>query len=193
MQDLIRGLRANKKDESKFISQAIAEIRQEVKSKDMELKAAAVLKLTYLDMMGYDMSWASFHVVEVMSSPRLHLKSVGYLAATQSFQQDTDVLMLTTNLLKKDLGSKPEDIAVTLNGLSHIVTPDLARDISHDLIAMLNHSRAVVRKRAVIALYKVFVKYPEVIPYGITRLKEKLNDADAGTWPNCVTIDQKLT
>lgn len=54
-----------------------------------------------LDMLGYDMSWASFHVVEVMSSPRFHLKSVGYLAAVQSFEQDTDVLMLTTNLLKK--------------------------------------------------------------------------------------------
>ena len=54
-----------------------------------------------LDMLGYDMSWASFHVVEVMSSPRVHLKSVGYLAAVQSFEQDTDVLMLTTNLLKK--------------------------------------------------------------------------------------------
>lgn len=52
-------------------------------------------------MLGYDMSWASFHVVEVMSSPRYHLKSMGYLAATQSFEQDTDVLMLTTNLLKK--------------------------------------------------------------------------------------------
>lgn len=47
------------------------------------------------------MGWASFHVVEVMSSPRFHLKSMGYLAATQSFEQDTDVLMLTTNLLKK--------------------------------------------------------------------------------------------
>jgi len=52
-------------------------------------------------MLGYDMSWASFHVVEVMSSPKVHLKSVGYLAAAQSFEQDTDVLMLTTNLLKK--------------------------------------------------------------------------------------------
>lgn len=51
--------------------------------------------------MGYDMTWASFHVVEVMSSSRIHLKSVGYLAATQSFNEDTDVLMLTTNLLKK--------------------------------------------------------------------------------------------
>ena len=52
-------------------------------------------------MLGYDMSWASFHVVEVMSAPRIHLKTIGYLSAAQSFQQDTDVLMLTTNLLKK--------------------------------------------------------------------------------------------
>ena len=52
-------------------------------------------------MLGYDMQWASFYVVEVMSSPKLHIKSLGYLAAAQSFHQDTDVLMLTTNLLKK--------------------------------------------------------------------------------------------
>lgn len=120
LQDLIRGLRANKNDETKFIAQANEEIRREIKSKDMELKAGAVMKLTYvrvpvpahpstassshppqLDMLGYDMSWASFHVVEVMSSPKIHLKTVGYLAAAQSFNQDTDVLMLTTNLLKK--------------------------------------------------------------------------------------------
>jgi AP-3 complex subunit delta-1 len=52
-------------------------------------------------MMGYDMNWASFNVVEVMSSPRVHLKSIGYLAATQSFTPETDVLMLVTNLIKK--------------------------------------------------------------------------------------------
>ena len=52
-------------------------------------------------MLGYDMSWASFHIVEVMSSSKIHLKAVGYLAAAQSFDEDTDVLMLTTNLLKK--------------------------------------------------------------------------------------------
>lgn len=48
LQDLIRGLRANKKDEAKFIAQAVDEIRKEVRSKDMDLKAAAVLKLTYV-------------------------------------------------------------------------------------------------------------------------------------------------
>jgi hypothetical protein len=48
LQDLIRGLRANKKDESKFIAKAVDEIRNEIKSDDMELKAGAVLKLTYV-------------------------------------------------------------------------------------------------------------------------------------------------
>jgi len=52
------------------------------------------------------MSWASFHIVEVMSSPKIHLKSVGYLGAIQSFNEDTDVLMLTTNLLKKVIPSQ---------------------------------------------------------------------------------------
>ncbi|KAJ7292982.1 adaptin N terminal region-domain-containing protein [Mycena rebaudengoi] len=188
LQDLIRGLRANKKDESKFIAKAVDEIRKEIKSEDMELKAGAVLKLTYLDMLGYDMSWASFHIVEVMSSSRFHLKSVGYLAAVQSFDQETDVLMLTTNLLKKDLTSTPADIAVTLNGISHIITPDLARDLSPELITMLTHSRAHVRKRAILALYKVIVKYPEILPQALMRLKEKLDDPDPGVVGSTVNV-----
>ncbi|KAI9060492.1 Adaptor protein complex AP-3 delta subunit [Trametes sanguinea] len=188
LQDLIRGLRANKKDESKFIAQAVDEIRHEIKSKDMEIKAAAVLKLTYLHMLGYDMSWASFHVVEVMSAPRIHLKTIGYLAAAQSFQQDTDVLMLTTNLLKKDLGSKPEDVSVALNGLSHIVTPELARDLAPELIAMLNHSRPHIRKRAILALYKAIIKYPEILPQCMSRLKDKLDDPDDGVVAATVNV-----
>lgn len=59
------------------------------------------MKLIYLEMFGYDMSWASFHVLEVMSSPKYLQKRVGYLGAVQSFRPDTEVLMLATNMLKK--------------------------------------------------------------------------------------------
>lgn len=48
LQDLIRGLRANKQDESKFIAKAIDEIRAEIRTDDMDLKAGAVLKLAYV-------------------------------------------------------------------------------------------------------------------------------------------------
>ena len=66
-----------------------------------DLKATALLKLIYLEMFGHDMSWASFHVLEVMSSQKYIQKRVGYLGAVQSFRPDTEVLMLATNLLKK--------------------------------------------------------------------------------------------
>lgn len=67
----------------------------------LDVKATALLKLIYLEMVGHDMSWASFHVLEVMSSAKYHQKRVGYLGAVQSFRTDTEVLMLATNLLKK--------------------------------------------------------------------------------------------
>ncbi len=43
----------------------------ELKGSDPFIKAEAVRKLTYLNMMGYDISWAAFSIVEVMSMPRL--------------------------------------------------------------------------------------------------------------------------
>lgn len=69
---------------------------------------------------------------------------------------------------------------MTLNGFSEIVTADLARDLAQDVIRMLTHSRASIRKRAVLALYKVLVKYPEATPSAMTRLRERLEDTDPG-------------
>ncbi|CDH52951.1 ap3d1 protein [Lichtheimia corymbifera JMRC:FSU:9682] len=187
--DLIRGIRANKKNEQKYIQVCLQEIRNEVKSNDVDVKGVAIAKLTYLQMLGYDMSWASFHVVEVMSSPKLVHKRAGYLAASQSFQQDTDVLMLTTNLIKKDLASpSPLDIGIAINGLSHIVTPDLARDLCQDLVSMLNHSRPYIRKKVVLVLYKVFLRFPEALRLSFPRLREKLEDPDPSVVSATVSV-----
>lgn len=78
--------------------------------------------------------------------------------------------------------AKHLDVAVALNGLSHIVTPDLGRDLTRDLISLLTHSRPAIRKRAVLAMYKVFLKYPDAIEAGMVRLKERLEDPDTGTF-----------
>ncbi|KAG0213882.1 AP-3 complex subunit delta [Mortierella sp. GBA30] len=187
--DLIRGIRQNKKNEQAYIAKEIADIRLELRRNDPDLKAQAIAKLTYLQMMGYDMSWASFHVVEVMSSPKFLYKGIGYLGAVQSFNQDTDVLMLTTNLIKKDLASSnPSEIGVAINGLSHILTPDLARDLCADLVAMLNHSRPIVRKKVLLVLYKVFLKYPEGLRLSFARMKERLEDQDPSVVSAAVNV-----
>ena len=81
--DVVKGIRASKRDTSKYISQCISEIKIELNSSDMFVKANALQKLTFLQMMGFTMNWdrASFATIEVMSSPRFAHKRVGYLAA----------------------------------------------------------------------------------------------------------------
>ena len=53
------------------------EIRSEIKSADMDIKAEAVLKLAYLHMLGYRISSASFHIVETMASSNYRIKFIG--------------------------------------------------------------------------------------------------------------------
>lgn len=140
-------------------------------------------------MLGYDISWASFNIIEVMASTKFSEKRVGYLTATQCFNDETDVLMLTTNMIRKDLqSSNLYDVGVALSGLACFATPDLARDLVNDVVNLLSSSRPYVRKKAVLLLYKVFLKYPESLRPTFARLKEKLEDPDPGVQSSAVNV-----
>ncbi|KFU92512.1 AP-3 complex subunit delta-1, partial [Chaetura pelagica] len=175
--------------QAKYISQCIDEIKQELKQDNIAVKANAVCKLTYLQMLGYDISWAAFNIIEVMSASKFTFKRIGYLAASQCFHEGTDVIMLTTNQIRKDLSSPNQyDTGVALTGLSCFVTPDLARDLANDIMTLMSHTKPYIRKKAVLIMYKVFLKYPESLRPAFPRLKEKLEDPDPGVQSAAVNV-----
>lgn len=51
--DLIRGIRTNKANEAQFIAGCIEEIKQELKSDNLNVKTNAVAKLTYVRAAGH--------------------------------------------------------------------------------------------------------------------------------------------
>lgn len=179
LQDLVKGIRSAKGDVTVYISQALQEIKAELRSTDPFIKAQAVRKLTYLHMLGYDMCWAAFHVVEVMSYERFAHKRIGYNAACQSFTQSTDVVLLCTNLLKKEFGSTSEyEVGLAINVLANIVTTDLARDLLGDVLAMMGSPKPYVRKKSTLVLYKMFLRYPQGLRLSFDRLKERMEEPD---------------
>nr|XP_033810501.1 AP-3 complex subunit delta-1 isoform X2 [Geotrypetes seraphini] len=189
LQDLVRGIRNHKEDEAKYISHCIDEIKQELKQDNIAVKANAVCKLTYLQMLGYDISWAAFNIIEVMSASKFTFKRIGYLAASQCFHEGTDVIMLTTNQIRKDLSSPNQyDTGVALTGLSCFVTPDLARDLANDIMTLMSHTKPYIRKKSVLIMYKVFLRYPESLRPAFPRLKEKLEDPDPGVQSAAVNV-----
>ncbi|XP_020292547.1 AP-3 complex subunit delta-1 isoform X2 [Pseudomyrmex gracilis] len=187
--DLVRGIRNNKENEAKYIAQCIEEIKQELRQDNVAVKANAVAKLTYLQMLGYDISWAGFNIIEVMSSAKFTYKRIGYLAASQSFHADTELLMLTTNMIRKDLNSQNQyDAGLALSGLSCFISSDLARDLVHDIMTLLTSTKPYLRKKAVLMMYKVFLRFPEALRPAFPRLKEKLEDPDSGVQSAAVNV-----
>lgn len=45
------------------------------------------------------MSWAGFNMIEVMSSPKFTYKRIGYLASSQCFHADTEVIFIIISIL----------------------------------------------------------------------------------------------
>lgn len=187
--DLVRGIRNNKENEAKYISECMEDIKQELRQDNLSVKSNAIAKLTYLQMLGYDISWAGFNIIEVMSSSKFTLKRIGYLAASQSFHCDSELLMLTTNMIRKELNSQNQyEAGLALTSLSCYISTDLARDLSNDILTLLSSTKPYIRKKAVLMMYKVFLKYPDALRPAFPRLKEKLEDPDPGVQSAAVNV-----
>ena len=179
LNDMIKGIRANPQSEAQYIASSITESKTELGSREPSVKQQACLKLLYLHMLGHDVGWAAFHFVDMMAAQRFRGKRVGFLGAAQTFHDGTDVLLLTTNLFRKAFASSVQyEASLGLNCLAMMVTPDLARDLLGDVLALVANSRPLVRKKAVIALYRLLRRFPEALPTAFPRLRERLDDPD---------------
>lgn len=140
-------------------------------------------------MLGYDISWSAFNIIEVMSSTKFSHKRIGYLAASQSFHENTEVMMLTTNMIRKDLNSQNMyDAGCAMSGLACFVTADISRDLANDVMTLLSSTKPYLRKKAILLMYKIFLKFPEALKPAFPRLKEKLEDPDPGVQSAAVNV-----
>lgn len=115
-----------------------------------------------------------------------------YQAYFQSFDENTDVILLTTNLFKKEFTShlmnNQYEIGLAINCLANIATKDLARDCISDLVSLMNHSKPYIRKKAVLAMYKLYVKFPQGLRLTFDKLKERLDDSESSVVCTAVNV-----
>lgn len=189
LDDLVRGIRNNKNNESKYISECIEEIKDELKIPNVNAKANAVAKLTYLQMLGYDISWAAFNIIEVMSSERFTHKRIGYLAASQCFSNNTEVLMLTINMIRRDLLSRNTyEAGCAMSGMSCFVSNEIGRELFNDVNRLFSSTKPYLRKKAVLLMYKILTVFPDTLTEVLPKLEEKLEDPDQGVQSSVINV-----
>ncbi|CAN0146538.1 unnamed protein product, partial [Discosporangium mesarthrocarpum] len=124
-----------------------------------------------------------------MTAARFAHKRAGYLAANQTFTEDTEVVLLCTHHLKKEFNSSNAyDVGLAINCLANIATPDLSRDLLGDLVHLLDNHKPYVRKKALLSMYKLFIKYPQGLRLTFDKIKDRLEDSDSGVVSCAVNV-----
>lgn len=102
-------------------------------------------------------------------------------------------------MIRKDLNSQNQfDAGVALSGLSCFISTDLSRDLANDIMTLMSSTKPYLRMKAVLMMYKVFLRYPEALRPAFPKLKEKLEDPDPGGlvqkyFSNILLIKEKKT
>lgn len=192
--DVIKGLRKGKVDRTAFLTTVYSEIREEVKNPDFGVKSNAIRKLFVLALEGYDMEWASFHILEVMSSSKFSEKHSGLLAASQCFKPNSDILFLATNFFRREIvASNSIDTCIALNTLACVVNPDMSKELMGECVGLLNASKPVVRKKTCVLFFRLFSQYPDGLTSYFERLAEKLKDENTGVVMGAVSTIYELS
>ncbi len=75
-----------------------------------------------------------------------------------------------------------------MNCLANILNQDLARDCLPDLVTHLSHPKPYIRKKAVLAMYKLYLKYPAAIRHTFGKLQNCLEDGDVSVVSTAVNV-----
>ncbi len=79
-------------------------------------------------------------------------------------------------------------MGVAINSLANIATKDLARDCISDLVLLMNHTKPYIRKKAVLCMYKLYVKFPQGLRLTFEKLKDRLDDAESSVVSTAVNV-----
>jgi AP-3 complex subunit delta len=174
---LIRGIREHSDKEMDFVYERLREIHQEILYGNMYEKSEGVLKLWYLNMLGYDISFGFFSIIQVMSFSLFELRRPAFFAAACCFHNKTPMALLCINTFKKILSQSVDNAStcLALSCLGCLRIHDMGRDLHQDVVALLLSSNLSVKHKAILCSYRMIKLFPSTIQSILPKIKDLLN------------------
>ncbi|KAI9009119.1 adaptin N terminal region-domain-containing protein [Hyaloraphidium curvatum] len=184
----LRNCRA-KEQEEKRVNKELANIRS--KFKDGSLSGYQVKKyvskLLYMYILGYDIDMGHMEAVNLLSSNKYTEKQVGYLGVTLLLNENSDLLRLVINSIRKDLDDNNEVFqCLALHAIANIAGKDMAESLGNDVQRVLvsKSNRTFVKKKAALTLLRLYRKNPDAFAAALKdwspRIVALLDEPDLG-------------
>ncbi len=161
-----------------IISKEMANIRSLPKEQNTtEVKYINLKKCIYTSLLfeNEELSFIYMTCIDLLASTEFKYKKLAYLGLTIFFDENSELLMLTVNVIKKDLSNQNEFIVITaLNAISILYSDYLIPQILSDVLNLIENNKIKIKKRAINTMIHIYKKSSDKTDYTNT-LIESLN------------------
>ncbi|RXK42346.1 AP-2 complex subunit alpha [Tremella mesenterica] len=183
--------------EEKRINREMAHIRQKFKdgSLDGYQKKKYLAKVVFTYILGYKVDVGHMEAVNLISSTRYTEKQIGYLALTLLMHENSDLVRLVINSIRKDLDDNNEIYnCLALHAIANLGGKEMAEALGEEVYRlMISHtSTTFVKKKAALTLLRLYRKHPTVLSTAewAERIISMMSDPDPGV---ALTITSLVT
>ena len=155
--------------EEKAVNREMAHIRQKFRAAsalDGYQRKKYVAKIIFTYMQGHSVDVGHLEAVNLVASTRYSEKQIGYLALTLLMHENSDLVRLVINSVRKDLESYNEvHTCLALHAVANVGSLEMAESLSEDVLKLLVSptSPPTVQKKAALTLLRLYRKFPEGI------------------------------
>ncbi|XP_058011936.1 AP-4 complex subunit epsilon-1 isoform X1 [Ahaetulla prasina] len=182
---LIRSITAlaSKHEEEKLIHQELNNLKATVSAPTTNLKLMkeCMVRMIYCEMLGYEASFGYIHAIKLAQQGNLFEKRVGYLAISLFLHENHELLVLLVNTVVKDLQSTNlMEVCMALTAASQLFPQEMIPAVLPLIEDKLQHSKEIIRRKAVQALYKFYLIAPNQVQHIHDKFRRALCDRDVG-------------
>ncbi len=137
-----------------------------IQEKECDHRNRNIAKLLFFNLLGYPTHFGQVECIKLVASPNFTEKRIGYLGLSQLMDESTDILMMVTNQIKKDLNEKGNNfvIALGLTAIAEISTEHMCRELYPEVKRLMkNASNSYIKQKAVLAAIRTIKNIPDVI------------------------------
>ncbi|XP_038155134.1 AP-4 complex subunit epsilon-1 [Cyprinodon tularosa] len=183
--NLIRGITelTSKHEEEKLIQRELLLIKEQVSSPNTTMRQMKeiMVRAIYCEMLGYGVSFSYIHAIKLAQQGNVLEKRVGYLAVSLFLNEGHELLLLLVNTVLKDLQSTNLiEVCMALTVVSQMFPKDMIPAILPLVEEKLNHPKEIIRRKAVLALYKFYLIAPNQVQHIHNKFRKALCDKDPG-------------
>ncbi|KAI5454763.1 hypothetical protein NCC49_003647 [Naganishia albida] len=185
--------------EEKRINREMAHIRQKFREGNLDgyQKKKYLAKVVFTYILGYKVDVGHMEAVNLISSNKYSEKQIGYLAITLLMHENSELIRLVINSIRKDLDDSNEvNNCLALNAIANIGGKEMAESLGADVHRLLISptSTTFVKKKSALTLLRFYRKHPSVLPVEewADRLVRLMDDRDPGVVLTVTTLVMAL-